>query len=89
MEGFDWRFNPSINKEKIEVIASLEFIKNRGINLFLGQPGTGKSHLAKAIGLKTIYEGHDVYWSSLKQLSEGNGLGQNRKMSFLNCLKKF
>ena len=70
LEGFDWNFNKSINKDKVEMTANLNFIKDRGINLFLGQPGTGKSHLAKAIGLKAIYEGYDVYWSSLKQLSE-------------------
>ena len=70
LEGFNWNFNKSINKDKVEMTANLNFIKDRGINLFLGQPGTGKSHLAKAIGLKAIYEGYDVYWSSLKQLSE-------------------
>lgn len=70
LESFDWKFNPSINQEKLETIANLDFIKERGINLFLGQPGTGKSHLSKSIGLKAIYEGHTVYWSSLKRLSE-------------------
>lgn len=70
LEGFDWKFNPTINQEKVEAIANLDFIAEKSINLFLGQPGTGKSHLAKAIGLKAIYEGHDVYWCSLKSLAE-------------------
>lgn len=70
LEQFEWSFNPTISKEKINDIASLEFIKESGIVLFLGQPGTGKSHLASAIGVKAIYEGHSVYWSSLKRLSE-------------------
>ncbi len=69
-EEFEWEFNPGISREKIEDIASLEFIKNNGIVLFLGQPGTGKSHLASAIGLKAIYAGKTVYWSSLKRLAE-------------------
>lgn len=70
LEGFNWGFNPTINKDRIENVATLNFIKKVGIVLFLGQPGTGKSHLASAIGLKAIYAGHTVYWSSLKRLSE-------------------
>ena len=51
-------------------MASLDFIRDKGIYLLLGQPGTGKSHIAKAIGLKAIHQGHHVYWTSLKRLSE-------------------
>lgn len=70
LETFDWKFNPQINKGKIEDIASLDFIKESEIVLFLGQPGTGKSHVATAIGIKAIYSGSNVYWTSLKRLSE-------------------
>jgi len=70
LENFNWDFNPTINKSRIEDVATLSFIKETGIVLFLGQPGTGKSHLAAAIGLKAIYSGKTVYWSSLKRLSE-------------------
>ena len=70
LENFNWDFNPTINKARIEDVATLDFIKEIGIVLFLGQPGTGKSHIASAIGLKAIYEGKSVYWSSLKRLSE-------------------
>lgn len=70
IEDFDWKFNPNINREKILEIAELEFIVDKEIVLFLGQPGTGKSHLAQAIGFKAIYGGKNVYWSSLKMLAE-------------------
>lgn len=70
LETFDWKFNPHINKDKIKDIASLDFIKGSEIVLFLGQPGTGKSHVATAIGIKAIYNGSNVYWTSLKRLSE-------------------
>lgn len=70
LEKFNWQFNPTINKEKIEEVATLDFVKESGIVLFLGQPGTGKSHLASAIGLKAICSGMSVYWTSLKRLSE-------------------
>lgn len=70
IESFDWSFNKSISRKKVEDIAELDFINEREIVLFLGQPGTGKSHLATAIGLKSILNGYNVYHSSLKQLSE-------------------
>ena len=69
-EGFDWDFNPSINRSRMETFGELSFLKENGIILFLGQPGTGKSHLAKAIGYKAIYAGHLVYWCSVKGLAE-------------------
>lgn len=70
LEEFNWSFNPAINKDRIEDVATLDFVKESGIVLFLGQPGTGKSHLASALGLKAIYQGKSVYWTSLKRLSE-------------------
>ena len=40
LKTFDWNLNPGISREKIEEISSLEFVKDKGIVLFLGQPGT-------------------------------------------------
>lgn len=70
LEQFDWSFNKSINKKKVEDLSKLEFLKDNGIVLFLGQPGTGKTHLAISIGIQAVYAGHSVYWSSLKRLAE-------------------
>jgi len=70
LEGFDWGFNPMISRERIDDVATLDFVKESGIVLFLGQPGTGKSHVASAVGLKAIYSGMSVFWTSLKRLSE-------------------
>jgi len=67
-EEFDWEFNKSINKSKLEELRGLDFIKENGIALFLGQPGTGKTHLAISIGIRAVYAGHTVYWSSIKRL---------------------
>lgn len=70
LEHFDWNFNKAINKKKVLELSKLEFIKDNGIVLFLGQPGTGKSHLAIALGINAVYSGRTVYWSSLKRLAE-------------------
>jgi DNA replication protein DnaC len=70
LESFDWEFNPDINRQSIEELAALRFIDGNQIALFLGQPGTGKTHLALAIGVKAVYRGHRVFCSSVKRLSQ-------------------
>lgn len=69
LEEFDWDFNKKIDKAKILELADLHFIKKNEIALFLGFTGTGKSHLAIAIGLLAIHQGYPVYWCSLKRLA--------------------
>ena len=56
IEEFDFEFNPDIDKAKILELASLQFLENKQIALFLGKPGTGKTHLALAIGIKAVEE---------------------------------
>lgn len=70
LEQFDWDFNPKIRRESIENLATMNFIDDKEIILFLGLPGTGKTHLAEALGLKAIMNGYNVYCSSLKKLAE-------------------
>ncbi len=68
LETFDWEFNPSISKEAVEQLATLEFIDRNEVVLLLGKPGTGKTHVATALGIKAVYKGHRVFSTSLKKL---------------------
>lgn len=68
LEGFDWQFNPDINEIKIRELASLKFITQNQIALLLGVPGTGKTHIALAIGCLAAKQGYRVYCTSLKRL---------------------
>ena len=70
IESFDWEFNPTIDRIVIEKLANLEFIKKNEIALFLGKPGTGKTHLALAIGVRAVHHGYRVFCSSVKRLSQ-------------------
>ncbi len=67
---FDWSFNPQIDDNRIRQIAALDFLSNNQICLFLGQPGTGKTHLALAIGVLAANRGYRVYCNSIKRLAE-------------------
>lgn len=70
LEAFDWDFDPSLDREAIEGLASLDFVSRHEIALFLGKPGTGKTHLALAIGVRAVHRGHRVFCTSVKRLSQ-------------------
>lgn len=69
LEQFNWDFNKKLPREKIEDLAELRFIDGNEIALFLGLPGTGKTHLAIAIGMKAAQAGHSVFCTSVKRLA--------------------
>jgi DNA replication protein DnaC len=57
---FDWRFNPKLPRQACFELHTLKFIGD-GVNaLIIGKPGTGKSHIAKAVAYQATLQGHDV-----------------------------
>lgn len=68
LESFDWKFNSDIDEGKIRELARLEFVRDCRIALMLGKPGTGKTHLALAIGVLAVHQGYRVYCTSIKRL---------------------
>jgi DNA replication protein DnaC len=65
LEDFDWQFNPSVKKKQIYDLASCQFIRECRDCLFLGPPGTGKSHLVQAIGYQAIKSSFTVRYRSI------------------------
>jgi len=65
LEDFDWQFNSSIKKKQIFDLASCRFIRECRDCLFLGPPGTGKSHLVQAIGYQAIKSSFTVRYRSI------------------------
>jgi len=65
LEDFDWQFNPSIKRKQIFDLATCRFVRERRDVLLLGPPGTGKSHLAQAIGYQAIKAGLLVLYRSI------------------------
>src|SRR5512141_1441734 len=58
LDNFDFSFNKKLNRSLVFDLATAGFIANHEDALFLGPPGTGKSHLAQAIGLAAIQQGY-------------------------------
>jgi DNA replication protein DnaC len=65
LDQFDFSFNPTISKKQIYDLASCRFLREaRGV-LWLGPPGTGKSHLVQALGYQAIKAGFAVLYRSV------------------------
>jgi len=62
LDNFDFTFNPKMNRSLVFDLATCAFIGNREDALFLGPGGTGKSHLAQAIGQSAIQQGYRVLY---------------------------
>jgi DNA replication protein DnaC len=62
LDNFDFTFNPKMNRSLIFDLATGAFIGKREDALFLGPGGTGKSHLAQAIGQAAIQQGYRVLY---------------------------
>ena len=70
LDNFDFDFNKKINRSLVFDLATAAFIGRREDSLFLGPPGTGKSHLAQAIGQAAIGQGYRVLYREAHKLLE-------------------
>jgi DNA replication protein DnaC len=68
LAGFDFAFQPSLDRNRILALAQLEFIDRHEVVHFLGQPGCGKTHLAIALGVEAVRAGRSVYFCTLAEL---------------------
>ena len=67
-ESFDFATQPSINEAVIRELLTGEFIDRRENVLLIGNSGTGKTHLATALGLAACHEGRKVRFFGVTSL---------------------
>jgi DNA replication protein DnaC len=76
LDNFDFNFNKKMNRSLIFELATANFIGRREDALFLGPAGSGKSHIAQAIGLAAIQQGYRVLYREthllLDELADAN-----------------
>jgi DNA replication protein DnaC len=70
LDSFDFDFNKKMDRRLIFDLATCRFVEQHEDALFLGPPGTGKSHLAQALGLRAIQQGHRVRYREAHVLLE-------------------
>jgi DNA replication protein DnaC len=70
LDTFDFEFNKKMHRALVFELATARWITQHADALFLGPPGTGKSHLAQAIGFAVIQQGHRVLYREAHALVE-------------------
>lgn len=68
LEGFDFNRLPNLNRAAIHDLATCRFVEEKVAVLIAGYCGTGKSHLAQAIGHCAVRLGHEVLFTTQSQL---------------------
>jgi DNA replication protein DnaC len=85
LEDFDFTFQPSLSKREIIELATCQFLETHKNILFIGQPGTGKTHLSVAIALQALGAGKTVLfttvWDMINKLQQSRAdLSYQRKI---------
>lgn len=89
MQDFDWAYNPKLPKREILELISSKFVQNAADALLIGHPGTGKSHIAKAVAHAAIQAGYQVAYreaqSFFEDIFEATQTGKRKKLFKLFC----
>ena len=68
LAGFDFDFQKKLDRRLVMDLSSMEFIERKESILFIGNNGTGKSHIAQSLALKACQEGYRTYYTTLSEL---------------------
>lgn len=91
LDNFDFDFNKKMNRSLVFDLATGAFVGRREDGLFIGPPGSGKSHLVQAIGQAVIQQGYRVLYREthtlLDELAEATLDGTRKeRMQFLETV---
>jgi DNA replication protein DnaC len=70
LDGFDFSFQPSLSERRLRELADLSFVRTCTNVIFLGPPGTGKTHLSLALADRALSAGHSVLFTTLADLAQ-------------------
>lgn len=76
LEGFNWSFNPSLNRQQILDLATGQWIERKEVTLIVGPSGVGKSHLAQALGQEACRRGYNVLFTTVIKMLGHLGAGR-------------
>ena len=68
LEQFDFSFQPSVDRKVVRELSGLSFVARANNVVFLGPPGTGKTHLSVALAVKAVEAGYSVLFLTFETL---------------------
>jgi DNA replication protein DnaC len=69
LDGFDFSFQPTLSERRLRELADLSFVRTCTNLVFLGPPGTGKTHLSLALADRALTSGYSVLFTTLADLA--------------------
>jgi DNA replication protein DnaC len=69
LDGFEFSFQPSLSERRLRELADLSFLRTCTNLVFLGPPGTGKTHLSLALADRALTQGYSVLFTTLSELA--------------------
>ncbi len=79
LADFDFSFQPGLKKKLVMDLSGMDFMRQRESVLFIGNCGTGKSHLARSLGLIACEKGYKVYYTSCSGMLNDLNMGVYEK----------
>jgi DNA replication protein DnaC len=70
LDGFDFSFQPTLSERRLRELGDLSFVRTCTNIVFLGPPGTGKTHLSLALADRALTAGHSVVFTTLADLAQ-------------------
>ena len=70
LDAFDFSFQPTLSERRLRELADLSFVRTCANVIFLGPPGTGKTHLSLALADRALTAGHSVLFTTLAELAQ-------------------
>ncbi|XP_044733526.1 insertion sequence IS5376 putative ATP-binding protein-like [Chrysoperla carnea] len=68
LEDFDFQFQPSVDTKVISDLSTCDYINTKSNVIFIGNSGTGKTHLAIGLALKALTREYSVYFTTVSDM---------------------
>jgi DNA replication protein DnaC len=91
LESYDFPFQRGVDRGRVELLSTCEFVRRKENVLLLGPPGVGKTHLAAGLGVRAVQNGFSVVFLNADELvdrmkrDDAAGRGRAKRRKYMNA----